>query len=132
MDEIAALHPELRVVMAHMGHPWQRDTIVTIRKHPHLYADVSALFYRPWSLYEAMIVASEWGVMDKLLLGSDFPLATTGETIQGIRAVNSVVEGTRLPRVPEDAIEGIIHRNALDCLGLSAVWSHANAVTLGD
>ena len=48
MDEIAIRFPELRVVMAHMGHPWQRETIVTIRKHPHVYADVSALFYRPW------------------------------------------------------------------------------------
>ena len=27
MDEIAIRHPELRIVMAHMGHPWQADTI---------------------------------------------------------------------------------------------------------
>ena len=46
MDEVAIRFPELRVVMAHLGHPWQRETIVTIRKHPHVYADVSALFYR--------------------------------------------------------------------------------------
>ena len=78
MDEIAIRFPELRVVMAHMGHPWQRETIVTIRKHPHVYADVSALFYRPWSFYEGLRLATEWGALDKLLFGSDFPIATPG------------------------------------------------------
>ena len=41
MDEIAIAFPELRIVMAHLGHPWQADTIAVIRKHPHVYADVS-------------------------------------------------------------------------------------------
>jgi predicted TIM-barrel fold metal-dependent hydrolase len=119
MDEIAIRHPELRVVMAHMGHPWQRDTIVTIRKHPHIYADVSALMYRPWSFYEGMRLAAEWGAMPKLLLGSDFPIATPAETIAGLRGVNDIVEGTKLPRVPEDQLEEIITRDALFALGLT-------------
>lgn len=118
MDEIAMRHPELRVVMAHMGHPWQRDTIVTIRKHPHVYADVSALLYRPWSFYEALRVAAEWGAMDKLLLGSDFPISTPAETIAALRSVNDIVEGSRLPRVPHAEIERLITRDALAALGL--------------
>jgi uncharacterized protein len=118
MDEIAIRHPELRVVMAHMGHPWQRDTIVTIRKHPHVYADVSALPYRAWSFYECLRLAAEWGAMPKLLLGSDFPIATPGETIDALRRVKEIVEGTRLPRVPEDQIEALIGRDALQALGL--------------
>jgi predicted TIM-barrel fold metal-dependent hydrolase len=120
MDEIAIAHPELRVVMAHMGHPWQRDTIVTIRKHPHVYADVSGLPYRPWSFWEALRLASEWGATSKLLLGSDFPIATTGETIAALRAVNDVVAGTALPRVPAEEIEAIVTRDALGLLGLAA------------
>ena len=86
MDEIAIRFPELRVVMAHMGHPWQRETIVTIRKHPHVYADVSALFYRPWSFYEGLRLATEWGALDKLLFGSDFPIATPGGDGRGAAA----------------------------------------------
>jgi predicted TIM-barrel fold metal-dependent hydrolase len=118
MDEIAIRFPELRVVMAHMGHPWQRETIVTIRKHPHLYADVSALFYRPWSFYEAMRVATEWNVLDKLLFGSDFPIATPAETAAGLRAVNAPIAGTGLPPVPLEAMEAIIARDPLPLLGL--------------
>ena len=118
MDEIAIAHPELRVVMAHMGHPWQRETIVTIRKHPHVYADISALFYRPWSFYEGLRLATEWDVLGKLLFGSDFPIITPAETIAGLRAVNAVIEGTKLPPVPMDSIESIIHADALTSLGL--------------
>jgi uncharacterized protein len=118
MDEVAIAFPDLKFVLAHMGHPWQRDTIVTIRKHPNLFADVSALVFRPWSLYEALRVATEWGVMDKLLFGSDFPLATSAETIAGLRQVNDIVAGTNLPRVPDELIEGIIHADSLTLLGI--------------
>jgi predicted TIM-barrel fold metal-dependent hydrolase len=118
MDEIAIRFPELRIVMAHLGHPWQADTVAVIRKHPHVYADVSANFYRPWSFYAAMRVATEWNVLPKLLLGSDFPIATTAETITGLRALNDIPRRSGLPEIPEPAIEAIIERDALALLGL--------------
>jgi predicted TIM-barrel fold metal-dependent hydrolase len=118
MDEIAIRYPDLKIIMAHVGHPWQVDTCVVIRKHPNVYADVSANFYRPYSLWEQMIKATEWNVLDKLLFGTDFPVTTVQETLDGLRRVNSIVEGTRLPRVPEEKIEQIIHRDALALLGL--------------
>ncbi|MQA82417.1 MAG: amidohydrolase family protein [Streptosporangiales bacterium] len=117
-DEIALRFPELRIVMAHMGHPWGRETVVTIRKHPHVYADVSSIYLRPWVCYESLLAATEWGCTHKLLLGSDFPIANTGEAIAGLRRVNDIVEGTRMPRVPDEAIEGIVHADALAALGL--------------
>jgi predicted TIM-barrel fold metal-dependent hydrolase len=116
MDEIAIRHPELRIVMAHLGHPWQADTFAVIRKHPHVYADVSGGFFRPWSFYSAMRLAAEWGVLDKLLFASDYPVALPLETIAGLRAVNAPIEGTALPRVPDDAVEGIIRRDTLALL----------------
>ena len=118
MDEIAIRFPELRVVMAHLGHPWQRETIVTIRKHPHVYADISALFYRPWSFYEGLRLATEWGALDKLLFGSDFPIATPAETAAGLRMVNAPIEGTNLPPVPLEKMEELIARDPLPLLGL--------------
>jgi uncharacterized protein len=119
IDQIAIRHPELRIVMAHMGHPWQADTVVVIRKHPHVWADVSALFYRPWSFYNGMRLATEWSVLDKLLLGSDWPIITPRETIDGLRNVNAPIAGTALPEVPLDKIEEIIHRDSLSLLGLA-------------
>jgi predicted TIM-barrel fold metal-dependent hydrolase len=118
MDEIAIAYPELRIVMAHLGHPWQPDTFAVIRKHPHVYADVSAGFYRPWSFWSAMRLATEWGVLPRLLFGSDYPVATPAECLAGLRAVNAPIAGTGLPAVPEVEVEAIIGRDTLALLGL--------------
>jgi predicted TIM-barrel fold metal-dependent hydrolase len=118
MDEVAIAHPELRVVMAHMGHPWPRETAVVIRKHPHVYADVSSLMLRPWICWEALVMAVEWGATGKLLLGSDFPISNAGETIAQLARVNDIVEGTQLPRVPGEVLSAIVHADALGALGL--------------
>jgi hypothetical protein len=32
--------------------------------------------------------------------------------------VNDITEGTKLPRVPEDALDAILHRDSLALLGL--------------
>jgi predicted TIM-barrel fold metal-dependent hydrolase len=101
-----------------MAHPWQTDCICVIRKHPNVYADVSALFYRPWSHYNCMRLATEWNVLHKLLLGSDYPITTPQETIDGMRRVNAPARAANLPLVPEDAIEAIIRRDSLSLLGI--------------
>ncbi len=118
LDRIAIAFPKLRIVLAHMSHPWQRDCIAVIRKHPNLYADISALFYRPWSWYDCMRLATEWSVLPKLLFGSDFAAATPQETIDGLRAVNDIPRKTGLPHIPEDEVERIISRDSLELLGL--------------
>jgi len=119
IDEIAARYPDLKIIMAHLGHPWTVDTAVVVRKHPNVYADLSGLFYRPYSFYDSLIKATEWNVLDKLLFASDYPITTPAETIHGLRTVNAIVEGTKFPRVPEDKIEEIIHRDSLALLNLS-------------
>jgi predicted TIM-barrel fold metal-dependent hydrolase len=119
MDEIAIRYPDLKIIMAHMGHPWQAETCVVIRKHHNLYADLSGNFYRPFSFWEQLVKAGEWNVLPKILFASDFPVTTVEETMAALREVNRLVEGTPLPRVPEEAIEEIIHRDALALLGLT-------------
>ncbi|WP_432970538.1 amidohydrolase family protein [Dactylosporangium sp. CA-233914] len=112
LEPLAMAFPRLRIVIAHLGHPWEQDVVVLIRKAPNVYSDVSACHYRPYQFWRAMITAYEYGVTDKLLLGSDFPSATVNDVIAGLRAVNDVVAGTALPRLPDEDIEAIIERNA--------------------
>jgi hypothetical protein len=118
-DDIAQAFPELKIVMAHMAHPWQRDCAVVLRKHPNVYADVSGSgWVRPWQAWEAFILMMEWGVTDKLLFGSDFPLWTPREGMEKMRRINEQVEGTNLPQIPDELIDAIIHRDSLKILGL--------------
>ena len=118
-DEIAMRYPALKIIMAHLGHPWQVDTAVVIRKHPNVYADMSANFYRPFSFWEQMVKAVEWNVTHKILFGTDYPVTTMQESIDGFRNINRIVEGTHLPRISNEVIETIIHRDSLSLLGLS-------------
>ncbi len=118
IDRVATAFPDLKMILAHMAHPWQVDCYVVIRKHPNVYADISANFYRPWSYYNAMRYATEWDVFHKLLFGSDYPIAAPQETIDSIYRINDVIAGTALPPVPIDKFEAVIYRNSLELLGL--------------
>src|SRR5689334_19635493 len=118
LDEIAIRFPALKIVLAHLGHPWEADCVVTVRKHPHLYTDISALHGRPWRFYQAMITAVEYGIGDRILFGSDFPFFTPEQTAAGLRSVNDLTRGTALPGVPEALIDAILQRDAIEVLGL--------------
>ena len=119
MDRIATRFPDLKIVLAHMAHPWQTDCIAVIRKHPNVWADISALHYREWSYYTCLRLATEWSVLRKLLFGSDYPVATPRETAEALPHVNDMLEGTKLPRVPVDELLKIVERDSLDALGLA-------------
>ncbi|OUC09028.1 amidohydrolase, partial [Litorilinea aerophila] len=119
-DEVAIRYPELRMVLAHVGHPYTDECLVVIRKHPHVYADISALFYRPWQFYNMLICAQEYHVTHKLLFGTDYPFAKAKESIDGLRSANAIIGHSGLPRVTEETIEGILHRDAFSLLGIRA------------
>ena len=117
-DALALDFPELRMVLAHLGHPWEGELIAVIRRNAHVYADLSALYYRPWQFYNSMRLLVEYRTEAKVLFGSDFPFTTTGDSLAGVRNVNAILGQSGLPPVPAQAIEDIIHRDTLALLGL--------------
>ena len=121
VEPVALRYPELKMILAHMGHPWYEDTIAVVRKQPNVYAEISAIYYRPWQFWNIMITAQEYLITDKIFFGTDFPFSTVEDSLAGIRAVNDVVAGTRLPRVSAEMIEGVIHANPF------AHWWHGPA-----
>ena len=118
LDRVAIRRPEVRIIMAHLSHPYEHECVAVIRKHPHVYADVSALHYRPYQLYNSLMLVQEYGVWDKLLFGSDYPFTTVDASIDGLRKLNDQVQGTGMPRLSESEIEALIHRDSLEILGL--------------
>jgi predicted TIM-barrel fold metal-dependent hydrolase len=120
LDDVATRFPEVRIVMAHLSHPYEGECVVTIRKHPNVYADVSALHYRPFQLYHSLMLVQEYGVWNKLLFGTDYPFTTVDASLDGIRALNCMLEGTKLPRLREDKMEEMFTRDTLGVLGISA------------
>jgi uncharacterized protein len=118
LEEVALRFPRLKLVLAHLGHPWIEETLVLIRKQPNLFADISALHYRPWQFYNALIMAKEYGVLDKLLFGSDFPYTDPDATMASLRDINRLTRGTNLPTLTTEEIERLIHSPTLQLLEL--------------
>lgn len=118
LDTVAIRYPEVKLILAHLSHPYEPECVVVIRKHPNVYADISALHYRPFQLYHSLMLVQEYGVWDKVLFGTDYPFTTVDATLNGLRNLNKMLEGTALPRVNDERIEAMIYRDTLPLLGL--------------
>ncbi len=113
LDKIARAFPDLPMIIAHVGQPWIGETVVLLRKHKQLFADLSARYYRQWQCYNALMLALDYNVTDQLLFGSDFPMQTTQEALDSFRAINDWGEEVTLPRFPDEIIEDIIANRPL-------------------
>ena len=118
IDEVAMRFPDVKIVTAHLGHPWEGECVVTIRKHENVYADCSALHYRPWQLYNSLMLLQEYGVWRKLLFCSDYPFTTVDASLAGMRKLNDMLQGTALPRLDMEQMEQMFHRDTLGILGI--------------
>lgn len=120
IDDVAIRFPDVKIIMAHLSHPYEGESVVVIRKHANVYADCSALHYRPFQLYHSLMLAQEYGVWNKILFGSDYPFTTVDASLTGMRALNNMLEGTNLPRLNVDAMEAMFERDTLGILGLKS------------
>ncbi len=119
IEPVALRYPDVKIILAHLGHPYEGECVVTIRKHANVYADISALHYRPFQFYHSLMLVQEYGVWDKLLFGTDYPFTTVDATLKGLRGLNEMLAGTALPRLNVEAMEAMIYRDALEILGLA-------------
>lgn len=114
IDRIARTFPKMKMIVAHIGQPWIGDCIVLMRKHPQIYADLSARYHRKWQLYNGLMLALEYKVTDRLLFGSDFPLRSVDEALAEFRSLNDWGPGVALPKFPEEIIEDIINNRPVE------------------
>lgn len=119
IEDVLLTFPRLRMIIAHLGHPWEVETIALLRKHPHLYADISALFYRPFQMYSSLTLCKEYGVLDKLLFGTDYPVTTIDETLAGLDRLVGYAEQMPFPTFNREDIDRLVERDVLPELGLA-------------
>ena len=118
LDPVATRFPGVKIILAHLSHPYENECVVVIRKHPNVYADISAIHYRPFQLYHSLMLVQEYGVWNKLLFGTDYPFTNIEASIEGLFGLNKMLEGTALPRLDEEQIHQVIYRDTASILGL--------------
>lgn len=119
LDLVARRFPTLRMWIAHFGHPWVDEALTVVRRHEHMYIDVSALDTRPWQLAQALTSAREYGVFDKILFGSDFPFSTVERTTAGLRTAAATCRRLGMADIEDADIDKILERDALTLLGIA-------------
>lgn len=119
LDEVAIRFPDVKIIMAHLGHPFEGECIAVARKHPGVFTDISALHYRPFQLFHSLMLVQEYGIWRKVLFGTDFPFTTVEATLSTLRELNQIFGGSDpRSRLDEGAIEEMIRRDPLPELGL--------------
>jgi hypothetical protein len=129
LDEIAREYPSLTLVISSLGHPWVEECIALIGKHPRVFGDIAGLIRRPWQAYNALILAHQFNVMDKVLFGSDFPFCSAADAIKSVYRLHEVTQGTNLPSVPRETLRSMVERDSLSALGIASPGDHVVAAT---
>lgn len=114
LDRVGRAFPDLRIIVAHLGQPMMQETIMLLRKNHNAFADLSARYHRQWQLYNGLMVASEYRVTDRILFGSDFPVASSSDAAAAFQAINDWGPGVTLPRIADEVIEGILYERPFE------------------
>ncbi len=119
LEEVAATFPNLRLVMAHFANPWAEDAIQLMRKYDNVYADTAyGAFPFSWKV-NALVWAKNFGVIHKVLFGSDYPLHSPGQAIALHRQMPAYTRNREIePNLTDEDIDGVLGRNAARLLGL--------------
>lgn len=81
IDDIAVDFPDLKIIIAHMGFPWVKDTAEVCFKNTNVYTDLSGYVYGKFNAIDSkkfkktVIEFLDIAPSSKLLFGSDFPIS---------------------------------------------------------
>jgi predicted TIM-barrel fold metal-dependent hydrolase len=130
LDDIAIAFPDLRIVIAHLGHPWVEETVVVMRRNANVYADTSAIANRPTMLARGLSAAKEYGVLYKILFGSDSPMVSAVSSAEGLRTAVDQMGRVSLTSITDEELNDIMHRPTFELLGIESPRTPAADPTL--
>lgn len=119
VGEVARWHSGLIQNIAHLGHPWQRIIMAVLRENRKVFSDVSAS-WRPTDRHRGLIRAQEWGVVDKLLFGSDLPIWTPAGAIVGLQRLGDISSPTGAPTPAKGTLDRILNGDPRPALGVQS------------
>jgi len=106
LDDVAARHPGLQVILAHPSVPWQEEAISIATHKGNAWIDLSG--WSPKYFAPSLGRAARTYLNDKVLFGSDFPALTPERWLDDFAALE----------FPDEAVARILKDNAVRLLGL--------------
>jgi len=106
LDDVAARHPRLQIVMAHPSVPWQDEALSVATHKANVWIDLSG--WSPKYFSPGLVRATRTYLRHKMLFGSDFPALTPDRWLSDFAALE----------LPEDVERLVLRENAIRLLGL--------------
>ena len=106
LDPVAAAHPDLTVVAAHFGWPWQMDLIAIALHKTNVYIDISG--WAPRRIPAEVIRELRGRLSGQFLWGSDYPFIAPERCLSELEGLD----------IPAGAMRAVLHDNAARVLGL--------------
>ena len=72
LDELAAEHPGLDIIIAHPAFPWEREQLATCLHKANVYMDLSG--WLPRYIDETVLHYARTLLQDKVMFGTDYPM----------------------------------------------------------
>jgi len=129
LDDLTIDFPELRFNVEHMGYPWTEELLAIMTRSSNVYTDI-AMFIDPYGstargrrllLARNLDMAREYGVLDRVLYGSDYVGENIDEYINLLQreityikqGLNTDMEKLGYPPFTQQEMEGLLSKNVL-------------------
>ena len=106
LDDLAARHPGLKIIMAHPSVPWQDEAIAIATHKANVWIDLSG--WSPKYFEPKLVQAARTYLQDKVLFGSDYPALTPERWMRDYRRLG----------LPDAVTQKITRDNIVSLLGL--------------
>lgn len=116
IEDVPVRYPNLKIYMMHSGVAWFREALQLMLSHPHVYTDLGlVLWAHPAPMFygrEFLIRAKEFGMLDRVMFGSDQMMWPHGidASIERLESFDFLTEEEK---------RDILYNNAALFLGLS-------------
>ncbi len=124
LNDVLIDFPNLRINIEHLGYPWYEQLFILMASDPNVYADMAMLYDRPLLLTWNLEIAKEYGVINRIMYGSDYWVAGQGvfsdrpgqDMIRWINLIkdglNRIARKAGWPLFSSKEIEGLLGENA--------------------
>jgi predicted TIM-barrel fold metal-dependent hydrolase len=107
LDDVAADHPDLQMLIAHPAFPWEREQLAVCQQKGNVYMDLSG--WLPEYIDDQVLHYAGTVLRDKVMFGTDYPMIRPGPWL------DSLAEHTEYS---DDVYRKLLWENAEDFLGL--------------
>jgi predicted TIM-barrel fold metal-dependent hydrolase len=107
VDDVAARHPDLRILLAHPAFPWEKEQLAICQQKGNVHMDLSG--WLPKYIDEQVLRYAGTVLQDKVMFGTDYPM------LRPARWLDSFEKHTDYP---EEIRRKLLWENAEEFLGL--------------